>query len=113
MADGPLILVMGDGSAIHKGDKRKISATYSDDADVAATPTDASIEFIPPSGSGNKVVYAKNPTGAEQQLTMISANVGQVSHVFDEYGWWDIVAYGATNMDEVEPARVLVENVPS
>jgi len=111
MAQGPRILQLADDSPIHKGDARKVKATYTDSADVAATPTDASIVFIPPSGT--PVVYAKNPTGGESTLTMSAANIGEVDYIFTEAGWYDVVAYGATNMDEAEPVRIYVENVAS
>jgi len=103
---------MADATPIIKGSARTIAATYTDKDDVAAVPTDAKLEFIPPSGSSNKTVYAKNPGAGEQTLTFAS-NVGSASHVFDESGYWDVVAYGLTNMNEVKPVRVFVEDAPA
>lgn len=101
-------LEMSDGSNIHQGDKRKITATVTDASDVAATPTQFKLKFTPPSGSSNATTYSKTPGTGEVAFTSETSNTFTAEHEFDESGWWKVVGAGSGNMAEVEPVRIYV-----
>ena len=101
-------LKMADDTAIHQGDTRALTATVTDSADVAATPTQLKMQFTPPSGTANATIYAKTPGAGETAFTSETTNTFTANHLFDEGGWWDVVAVGSGNMDEADPVRIYV-----
>ncbi len=104
-------LKLSDNSPVHQGDKRKVIATATDSSDVAAEPTQIKIKFTPPSGDSNAVTYAKTTSGSEVALSQTSDGIWYAEHIFDEGGWWTIVAAGSGNMSEIDPVRIYVESV--
>jgi hypothetical protein len=104
---------MSDGTSIHQGDTRALTATVLDDDDVASTPTQLKMYFTPPSGSANQTVYAKTPGTGETAFSSETSNTFTADHVFDEGGKWIVVAVGSGNMAEQEPVYIDVVPVRS
>ena len=106
-----VILEMTDGTVVHVGDKRRLTATVTDSADAAAEPTQIVMVCTPDAAPSSATTYAKTASGSQVAMTSVSSGIYYADHTFSVAGWWNIVTTGSGNMTEVDRRRIFVEGV--